>query len=463
MPLADRPLGASFLIDVLLFGEDKRAEKNVEKEPLPAAKESFHKEVKRLWRPLKEPQQHQAWEKNTGDNLAGGKGLADLQQEIPPTLDPQQVPLMGEQNPQKPPQDELLTFHQHAAVKQPHSPPEGSHTPHSSQLQPQDKLQTLHQHRAEKQSHCPPQRSGTAQSDQQQQPQAKLHTLHQHRVGERRRDGQVPQQQPHPQKLQGGEPQQPTHCTEPQPLAGTGSTSKLQDPQCTALPQKQEGWDSDEAPGRSQEVETEAEIDGHPEVGRNAEQQVQKWGRGSQKPQDKPNQSYIALISTAILSSPEKKLLLSDIYQWIMDSYPYFKNKERSWRNSVRHNLSLNECFIKAGRSDNGKGHYWAIHPANLQDFSKGDYHRRRARRRIRRLATNLNYFHPYAVYGMSCCAGRYCLPCPPYVSSNFIGSPQLCRSACPLPPSGTSAQPHRHLEKQLPWAWNRPPHFLPI
>lgn len=42
---------------------------------------------------------------------------------------------------------------------------------------------------------------------------------------------------------------------------------------------------------------------------------------------DKPNLSYIALISTAILSSPEKKLLLCDIYQWIMDKYPYFKNK----------------------------------------------------------------------------------------------------------------------------------------
>ncbi|XP_064424597.1 forkhead box Q2 [Latimeria chalumnae] len=102
-------------------------------------------------------------------------------------------------------------------------------------------------------------------------------------------------------------------------------------------------------------------------------------------PRDKPTQSYIALISMAILSSPEKKLLLSDIYQWIMDNYPYFKNKDKSWRNSVRHNLSLNECFIKAGRSDNGKGHFWAIHPANLEDFSKGDYHRRRARRRIRR------------------------------------------------------------------------------
>lgn len=51
--------------------------------------------------------------------------------------------------------------------------------------------------------------------------------------------------------------------------------------------------------------------------------------RSPPEPGDKPPQSYIALISTAILSSPEKKLLLSDIYQWIMDNYPYFKNKVR--------------------------------------------------------------------------------------------------------------------------------------
>ena len=46
-----------------------------------------------------------------------------------------------------------------------------------------------------------------------------------------------------------------------------------------------------------------------------------------QKSVDKPNQSYIALISKAILASEQKKLLLCDIYQWIMDHYPYFKSK----------------------------------------------------------------------------------------------------------------------------------------
>ncbi|XP_072517214.1 forkhead box Q2 [Salminus brasiliensis] len=108
--------------------------------------------------------------------------------------------------------------------------------------------------------------------------------------------------------------------------------------------------------------------------------------------EQKPTESYITLISMAILASVEKKLLLADIYKWIMDHYPYFKSKDKNWRNSVRHNLSLNECFIKAGRSDSGKGHFWAIHPANFHDFSNGDYRRRQPRRRVRRVTGRLPY-----------------------------------------------------------------------
>ncbi|XP_033751003.1 forkhead box protein A4-like [Pecten maximus] len=99
----------------------------------------------------------------------------------------------------------------------------------------------------------------------------------------------------------------------------------------------------------------------------------------------KPNHSYIGLIAMAILSHRDKKLVLSDIYQWILDNYAYFRTRGPGWRNSIRHNLSLNDCFIKSGRSANGKGHYWAIHPANLEDFQKGDFRRRRAQRRVRK------------------------------------------------------------------------------
>lgn len=99
----------------------------------------------------------------------------------------------------------------------------------------------------------------------------------------------------------------------------------------------------------------------------------------------KPGMSYIALISLAIQSSPSRKMLLSEIYNWITENYPYYKMEERSWRNSIRHNLSLNECFVKTGRCENGKGNYWSIHPANIDDFANGDFRRRRARRRVRK------------------------------------------------------------------------------
>ncbi|CAG9759579.1 unnamed protein product [Ceutorhynchus assimilis] len=107
--------------------------------------------------------------------------------------------------------------------------------------------------------------------------------------------------------------------------------------------------------------------------------------RALQPEEPKPQHSYIGLIAMAILGSPEGKLVLSDIYQHILDNYPYFRSRAPGWKNSIRHNLSLNDCFIKAGRSANGKGHYWAIHPANVEDFRKGDFRRRKAQRKVRK------------------------------------------------------------------------------
>ena len=101
--------------------------------------------------------------------------------------------------------------------------------------------------------------------------------------------------------------------------------------------------------------------------------------------EEKPTQSYIGLIGKAILSSPQQKLVLGDIYNFILTNYPYFRNKGPGWRNSIRHNLSLNDCFVKLGRSPNGKGHFWAINPRNYEDFSRGEYKRKRAPRRSRK------------------------------------------------------------------------------
>ena len=99
----------------------------------------------------------------------------------------------------------------------------------------------------------------------------------------------------------------------------------------------------------------------------------------------KPQHSYIGLIAMAILSSKDHKLVLADIYQYILDNFSYFRHRGPGWRNSIRHNLSLNDCFVKAGRAANGKGHFWAIHPACLDDFKRGDFRRRKAQRKVRR------------------------------------------------------------------------------
>lgn len=96
----------------------------------------------------------------------------------------------------------------------------------------------------------------------------------------------------------------------------------------------------------------------------------------------KPPYSYIALTAMAIQSSGEKMLPLSDIYKFIMDKFPFYRQNTQRWQNSLRHNLSFNDCFIKIPRRPDrpGKGSYWALHPMCGDMFENGSFLRRRKR-----------------------------------------------------------------------------------
>eukprot|EP00096_Caligus_rogercresseyi_P005864 TRINITY_DN21912_c0_g1_i1.p1 TRINITY_DN21912_c0_g1~~TRINITY_DN21912_c0_g1_i1.p1 ORF type:complete len:338 (+),score=100.97 TRINITY_DN21912_c0_g1_i1:74-1087(+) len=96
----------------------------------------------------------------------------------------------------------------------------------------------------------------------------------------------------------------------------------------------------------------------------------------------KPPYSYIALTAMALYNSPEKMLPLSDIYKFIMDNFPYYRKNTQRWQNSLRHNLSFNDCFIKIPRRPDrpGKGAYWTLHPRAITMFENGSLLRRRKR-----------------------------------------------------------------------------------
>ncbi|XP_030643272.1 forkhead box protein I2-like [Chanos chanos] len=97
----------------------------------------------------------------------------------------------------------------------------------------------------------------------------------------------------------------------------------------------------------------------------------------------RPPYSYSALIAMAIQSAPGKKLTLSQIYQYVTDNFPFYKLSKAGWQNSIRHNLSLNDCFKKVARDDNdpGKGNYWTIDPNCEKMFDNGNFRRQRKKR----------------------------------------------------------------------------------
>lgn len=141
----------------------------------------------------------------------------------------------------------------------------------------------------------------------------------------------------------------------------------------------------------------------------------------------KPPYSYIALITMAIESSTNGMMTLNEIYAFIMNRFPYFKENQQRWQNSIRHNLSLNDCFVKVPRAPGrpGKGNYWALHPACGDMFGNGSFLRRAKRFKLhkQKLAAEAHVQHVNSY-------GHFSLYPPPgykpYPALNPLGLPSF-------------------------------------
>jgi len=93
----------------------------------------------------------------------------------------------------------------------------------------------------------------------------------------------------------------------------------------------------------------------------------------------KPPYSYIALVCMAIAESPSKKPTLKEIIKFIEGHFPYYQSNKK-WHGSIRHNLTLNDCFVKLPRSSGEKCCRWTINPQFEDMFDNGSLRRRRYR-----------------------------------------------------------------------------------
>ena len=102
----------------------------------------------------------------------------------------------------------------------------------------------------------------------------------------------------------------------------------------------------------------------------------------------RPEVSYVEMIAKCIVASPKEKVTLSEIYDYILQVYPYFETAPACWRISVRHHLSTCDGFIKVGRVPLSRGFYWAAHPKCKQDFIDGLIEKKLMRKRIGSVST---------------------------------------------------------------------------
>ena len=155
-------------------------------------------------------------------------------------------------------------------------------------------------------------------------------------------------------------------------------------------------------------------------------------------PQDaKPAISFACLIGMGIMDSAYQRLTVSEVYDWMKKAFPYFSSQSAGtgWKNSVRHNLSLNKHFVKQVRTDcpeaGGKGSYWCIRPESMPIMEAT----------IRKQHSPNGYLHK---------AGPPAASPDPFAAAKFKGKSTSRR---PAPPSHSTSprRPHTFNLREVP------------
>jgi hypothetical protein len=86
---------------------------------------------------------------------------------------------------------------------------------------------------------------------------------------------------------------------------------------------------------------------------------------------DRHRYSFPCLIGLSLQSCSSGRMSVAQIYEFVTGHFPYFRTAKAGWKNSVRHNLSLNKFFCKLERQENeqGKGSMWGIVPENKEQL----------------------------------------------------------------------------------------------
>ena len=70
------------------------------------------------------------------------------------------------------------------------------------------------------------------------------------------------------------------------------------------------------------------------------------------------------------------RILMIIFSLFFSEHFPYFKTAPSGWKNSVRHNLSLNKCFEKIEKpatsgTNQRKGCLWAMNPNKIAKMAE--------------------------------------------------------------------------------------------